>query len=144
MYHNTEAVIFFFIGLLLKFILQYPAIWLFQVYGPLVSTTLALGVTCWLNIRKMLTKGHFNAKLTFRRTVLIFLMTLIMLVIALIARQLFGLVLSSDRKVQAFILSLLVAAVGGGAYIYMALKIRLAEKLLGSSMIRLRKKLRIK
>ena len=52
MYHNTEAVIFFFIGLLLKFILQYPAIWLFQVYGPLVSTTLALGVTCWLNIRK--------------------------------------------------------------------------------------------
>ena len=75
----------------------------------------------------MLTKGHFNAKLTFRRTVLIFLMTLIMLVIALIARQLFGLVLSSDRKVQAFILSLLVAAVGGGAYIYMALKIRLAE-----------------
>lgn len=144
MYHNTEAVIFFFIGLLLKFILQYPAIWLFQVYGPLVSTTLALGVTCWLNIRKMLTKGHFNAKLTFRRTVLIFLMTLIMLVIALIARQLFGLVLSSDCKVQAFILSLLVAAVGGGAYIYMALKIRLAEKLLGSSMIRLRKKLRIK
>ena len=144
MYHNKEAVIFFFIGLLLKFILQYPAIWLFQVYGPLVSTTLALGVTCWLNIRKMRSKGHFNAKLTMRRTVLILLMTLIMLIIALIARQLFGLVLSSDRKVQAFILSLLVAAVGGAAYIYMALKVRLAEKLLGSSMIRLRKKLRIK
>ncbi|WP_291290835.1 polysaccharide biosynthesis protein [Enterococcus sp.] len=144
MYHNKEAVIFFFIGLLLKFILQYPAIWLFQVYGPLVSTTLALGVTCWLNIRKMRSKGHFNAKLTIRRTVLILLMTLIMLIIALIARQLFGLVLSSDRKVQAFILSLLVAAVGGAAYIYMALKVRLAEKLLGSSMIRLRKKLRIK
>jgi O-antigen/teichoic acid export membrane protein len=144
MYHNKEAVIFFFIGLLLKFILQYPAIWLFQVYGPLVSTTLALGVTCWLNIRKMRSKGHFNAKLTIRRTVLILLMTLIMLIIALIARQLFGLVLSSDRKVQAFILSLLVAAVGGAVYIYMALKVRLAEKLLGSSMIRLRKKLRIK
>jgi O-antigen/teichoic acid export membrane protein len=144
MYHNKEAVIFFFIGLLLKFILQYPAIWLFQVYGPLVSTTLALGVTCWLNIRKMRSKGHFNAKLTIRRTVLILLMTLIMLIIALIARQLFGLVLSSDRKIQAFILSLLVAAVGGAAYIYMALKVRLAEKLLGSSMIRLRKKLRIK
>jgi O-antigen/teichoic acid export membrane protein len=144
MYHNTEAVIFFFIGLILKFILQYPAIWLFQVYGPLVSTTLALGVTCWLNVRKMLNKGHFNAKLTFRRTILIFLMTMIMLVIAWIARQLFGLVLSSDSKFQAFILSLLVAAVGGGAYIYMALKVRLAEKLLGSSMIRLREKLRIK
>ncbi|MGF1948830.1 polysaccharide biosynthesis protein, partial [Enterococcus gallinarum] len=71
-------------------------------------------------------------------------MTIIMVIAALIARQLFGLVLSSERKVQAFILSLLVAGVGGSVYIYIALKLRLAEKLLGSSMVRLRQKLHIK
>lgn len=144
MYHNKEAVVFFFVGLLVKLILQYPAIRLFQVYGPLVSTTIALGIVCWLNIRKMIRKGHFNVNLTLRRTLLIGAMTIIMVIAALIARQLFGLVLSSERKVQAFILSLLVAGVGGSVYIYIALKLRLAEKLLGSSMVRLRKKLHIK
>ncbi|MBM9833658.1 polysaccharide biosynthesis C-terminal domain-containing protein, partial [Enterococcus faecalis] len=102
-----------------------PASRLFQVYGPLVSTTIALGIVCWLNIRKMIRKGHFNVNLTLRRTLLIGAMTIIMVIAALIARQLFGLVLSSERKVQAFILSLLVAGVGGSVYIYIALKLRL-------------------
>jgi hypothetical protein len=92
----------------------------------------------------MIRKGHFNVNLTLRRTLLIGAMTIIMVIAALIARQLFGLVLSSERKVQAFILSLLVAGVGGSVYIYIALKLRLAEKLLGSSMVRLRQKLHIK
>ncbi len=50
-----------------------------------------------------------------------------MVIAALIARQLFGLVLSSERKVQAFILSLLVAESAAGVYIYIALKLRLAK-----------------
>lgn len=144
MYHNKEAVVYFFIGLIVKLLLQYPTIRIFQVYGPLVSTSIALGITCWLNVRKMARKGHFNVTLTLRRTLLIALLTLVMVIAAWLARQMFGLVLSSESKIQSFILSMLVAAVGGGVYVYIALKLRLAEKLLGSSMIRLRRKLRIK
>ncbi|OTN75132.1 hypothetical protein A5886_000202 [Enterococcus sp. 8G7_MSG3316] len=144
MYHNKEAVVYFFIGLIVKLLLQYPAIRIFQVYGPLVATSIALAITCWLNVRKMARKGHFNVVLTLRRTLLIAVLTLIMVVAALIARQVFGLVLSEESKFQSFVLSILVAGVGGGVYVYSALKLRLADKLLGSSMVRLRSRLRIK
>lgn len=144
MYENQSALVFFFIGLILKFILQYPSIRLFEVYGPLLSSMIALGVTSFLNLWKMQRKGHFNIGLTLRRTALITAMTMIMIVAAFIARQLFGLVLSQESKIQSLILVLLVAGVGASIYIYMALKLRLAEKLLGTSMVRLRKKLRIK
>uniref|UniRef100_UPI00403F8B48 putative polysaccharide biosynthesis protein n=1 Tax=Candidatus Enterococcus willemsii TaxID=1857215 RepID=UPI00403F8B48 len=143
-YENTSAVIFFAIGLIVKIVTQSPMIYLLESYGPIVSTTLGLGVTCYLNLRKIRKKTHFNSKLTTRRTILIALMTAIMMIFAGVAKIIFGLMLNSDSKLQAFILIILVAGVGGFVYIYMALKIRLADKLLGSRMAHFRAKLRIK
>ncbi len=94
--------------------------------------------------RKLHKKTHFNSQLTFRRIILIVLMSLIMMIFVGVTRGVLGIFLSADRKGQSFMIVLLVAAVGVAVYLYMGLKTRLADKLLGSQMAGLRKKLHIK
>ncbi|CAI3393465.1 polysaccharide biosynthesis protein [Enterococcus cecorum] len=143
MYYNKAAVKFFALGIVIKFILQYPCILLFQIYGPLLSTTIGMAVSCYLNIRQLQQATHFNYKLTLRRILLITILTVMMLLAAAIAKVVFGLIFSPDHKMTAFLLCIPVAAVGGAVYLYLILKVGIAERLLGSSMTRLRQKLRI-
>ena len=143
MYYNKAAVKFFAVGIVIKFILQYPCILLFQIYGPLLSTTIGMAVSCYLNIRQLQQATHFNYKLTLRRILLITILTVMMLLAAAIAKVVFGLIFSPDHKMTAFLLCIPVAAVGGAVYLYLILKVGIAERLLGSSMTRLRRKLRI-
>ena len=143
-YENTSAVVFFVIGLIVKIITQPIFIRLLESYGPLISTSIGLGVTCYFNLRKLHQKTGFNASLVLRRSLLICLMTAIMFLLTAITKGVFGLWFSQDSKVQSFLLILVVALVGGATYVYLALKIRLADKLLGSRMQQLRQKLHIK
>ena len=143
MYYNKAAVKFFAIGIVIKFILQYPCILLFQIYGPLLSTTIGMAVSCYLNIRQLQQATGFNYKLTLRRILLIAILTVMMLLAAAIAKVVFGLIFSPEHKMSAFLLCIPVAAVGGAVYLYLILKVGIAERLLGSSITRLRQKLRI-
>lgn len=143
MYYNKAAVKFFVVGIVIKFILQYPCILLFQIYGPLLSTTIGMAVSCYLNIRQLQQATKFNYKLTLRRILLITILTVMMLLAAAIAKVVFGLIFSPEHKMSAFLLCIPVAAVGGAVYLYLILKVGIAERLLGSSMTRLRKKLKI-
>ena len=143
MYYNKAAVKFFAVGIVIKFILQYPCILLFQIYGPLLSTTIGMAVSCYLNIRQLQQSTHFNYKLTLRRILLITILTVMMLLAAAIAKVVFGLIFSPEHKMSAFLLCIPVAAVGGAVYLYLILKVGIAERLLGSSITRLRQKLRI-
>lgn len=143
MYYNKAAVKFFAVGIVIKFILQYPCILLFQIYGPLLSTTIGMAVSCYLNIRQLQQATKFNYKLTLRRILLITILTVMMLLASAIAKVVFGLIFSPEHKMSAFLLCIPVAAVGGAVYLYLILKVGIAERLLGSSMTRLRQKLRI-
>ncbi len=143
-YKNSSAVLYFIIGLAVKFLTQYLSIYMLESYGPVVSTILGFGVTCYLNLRKLQKETGFNVGLTFRRVVLIFMLSMAMIVFAAITRGIFGMVFTQERKVQSFILILIVALIGVITYLYMTLKIRLADKLLGAKMASLRQKLRIK
>lgn len=143
MYYNKAAVKFFAVGIVIKFILQYPCILLFQIYGPLLSTTIGMAVSCYLNIRQLQQATKFNYKLTLRRILLITILTVMMLLAAAIAKVVFGLIFSPEHKMSAFLLCIPVAAVGGAVYLYLILKVGIAERLLGSSITRLRRKLRI-
>lgn len=143
MYHNKAAVKFFAVGIIAKIILQYPCILLFQIYGPLLSTTLGMALSCYLNIRQLQKATRFNYRLTLKRILLIAILTIIMLIGAAITKGIFGMVLSPDHKLTALLLCVPVAAVGGAIYLYLILKVGIAEKLLGSSMTRLRRRLKI-
>ncbi|MEO1780909.1 putative polysaccharide biosynthesis protein [Enterococcus diestrammenae] len=144
MYENGSAIAYFVIGLLVKLLVQYPLIRVYEVYGPLFSTMIGFAVICGLNLWKLQKVSRFNAVLTFRRVVLIFLMSLGMTVLALVTRQILGIFLNTNSKMQSLVMILLVAAVGGGVYVFMALKTRLADKLLGNMADTIRRKLHLK
>lgn len=143
-YKNSSAVLYFAIGLVVKFLTQFLSIYMLESYGPVISTILGFGVTCYLNLRKLHKETRFNVGLTFRRIVLIFLLSMVMLAFAAITRGIFGMLFTQERKIQSFVLIIIVAGIGALVYLYMTLKIRLADKLLGSKMALLRRKLRIK
>lgn len=142
--HSRIAVRYWLAGLLLKALIQVPLIELLQVYGPLVATFIGLSLTCGLCLWKLRRVVPTNYQLAFRRCVLILLLTLIMLIVALITRQLSYLVFDRNTRFQAFIICLLTAGVGGFNYFYLALKIRLVDKLVGPQAKKWRRFLRIK
>ncbi|MGX7352681.1 polysaccharide biosynthesis family protein [Enterococcus canis] len=144
MYQNKDAMKYFGIGLLVKILIQYPCIRLFEVYGPLLATAIAFTVTCFLMVRRIQQISRFNFGLTARRGLLILILSLLMTLAAFITRQLLYLVLSPDRTFQSFVIAVVVAAVGAGLYVWLALKTRLADKLMGERVAVLRQKLHIK
>lgn len=145
MFENKAAIQYLLVGFLVKLVLQYPAIRIFEVYGPLLATMIGFIVSCSLILKKIHQVARFNRTFVWRRTLLIFILTLLMLLAAGLTKMIFGMFLSQDSKFQSLILIVLVAGVGGLVYTYLALKLRLADKLLGrQGMIRLRRRLRIK
>jgi uncharacterized membrane-anchored protein len=64
--------------------------------------------------------------------------------VAFIAKFGCELFLSSDSKVQSMIIILIVAAIGGFTYILLALKTRMADKLLGPRVDGIRRRLRMR
>ena len=144
MYGNRAAMRYFGIGLAVKLVVQYPCIRALETYGPLVATMIGFSVACFLLLRKIRDISKFNLSLTFRRSLLIFLITMIMIFFAFLTRQFLYLFLSPDSKTQAFLIIVIVGVVGMALYGYMTLKIRLADRLLGKNVNGLRKKVRIR
>lgn len=144
LYENKKAMIYLGIGFLVKVILQYPFIWLFEVYGPLLSTGVSFIVASYLTTREIRKITKFNVSLTARRTLLVTLLSLVMALAAWLTRTILYLMISPTSKTQSFIIVILVAAVGGGLYGYMALKVKLADKLLGDRVAGIRRRLKIK
>ncbi|EOL45202.1 putative polysaccharide biosynthesis protein [Enterococcus caccae] len=144
MYENKAAIKYFGLGLALKLIVQYPSVRLFEVYGPLIATMIGFTLSCVLIMRKIKKVSHFNFGLTLRRGLLIFLITLVMMIGAIIMRQFLYLFLDPTRKFQSFVIIMIVATFGGAIYGYITLKLRLADKLIGARVSKIRHKLKIK
>lgn len=142
--HSRIAVRYFLAGLLLKAVIQIPLIELFEVYGPLVATFIGLSLTCGLCLWKLRRVVRANYQLALRRCVLILILTLVMLIVAVIVRQLSYLVLDPASRWEALAICLLTAGAGGWVYFYLSLKIRLADKLVGPQAKKWRRRLRIK
>ena len=142
--HSRVAVKYWLAGLLLKAIIQVPLIELLEVYGPLAATFIGLSLTCGLCLWKLRRVVHANYQLAFRRCVLILILTLVMLIVAVIVRQMSYLVFDPASRLSALAICLLTAGVGGLVYFYLSLKIRLVDKLVGSQARKWRRRLRIK
>lgn len=144
MYENRAAMRYFGFGLLLKMIVQYPCIVLFEVYGPLLATMIGFALSCFLIIRKIKQVGKINFTLTIRRSLLMLTITLMMTILTILFREFLYIFLDPSRKLQSFVIVLLVAIVGAVFYGYTVLKLRLADQLFGERMARVRHKLKIK
>lgn len=131
-------------GLLAKIILQVPLIRLLEVYGPSIATILGLTVVICLMIRKLRKVTRFNFKLTWRRWLLVLLLALFAFVFAIVTRQLCQHFLDRNSAPQAFLIILITSLVGAFIYLYLAMKIRFWDKLLGEKGKAWRKQLRIR
>jgi O-antigen/teichoic acid export membrane protein len=144
MYENKAAMKYLGFGLAVKLIVQYPCIRLFEVYGPLLASMIGFSVSCYFILRKIRQVTRFNYTMTIRRTILMLLVSLTMVVLVVVFRQFLYLFLNPNRRLQAFLIVLLVAIAGGAFYGYTMLKIRLADKLLGKNVKKLRSIFKIK
>lgn len=132
------------IGFLVKLISQPLFIWMSGPFGMLISTFFGLGTTVFFMMRAMHKATHFSMKKLFRRTLLMFLLAVVMAIIVLVFREVFRLFLDYHSRTQGLIATLLLAAIGFVSYMYMALKLRIADELLGPKVAGIREKLNIK
>ncbi|WP_420824508.1 putative polysaccharide biosynthesis protein [Vagococcus coleopterorum] len=144
LYENKQAMLFLAIGFVIKVVLQYPFIAVFHVYGPLLSTAICFLVASYLTTAHIQRMTDFDIVLTMKRTLLILGLSLIMTLVAFLTRSLLYIFLSPDSKIQSLIIVLIVGLVGMVVYGYMALKLKLADRLLGDKVAGLRRKLKIK
>src|SRR5699024_12222658 len=67
LYRNKLAIKYFVYGFIVKVVVQLPMIWLFHEFGPLVATSIGMGVVCWLMLAKLHAIYPFNTGRISRR-----------------------------------------------------------------------------
>ncbi|WP_313469699.1 polysaccharide biosynthesis protein [Carnobacterium sp.] len=132
------------VGLVVKLVTQFPLLYLFHTYGMLVSNMVGFGVTIYLMLRTIYKMTHLDFNRLFRRILLMVLITSAMaLIVFLVQKGMYQFIDSKDRMGSLINMGV-SATVGGIFYLYATLKVRLADRLLGSRVAGLRRKLRIK
>lgn len=132
LYRNKLAIKYFVYGFIAKVVMQLPMIGVFHEFGPLVATSIGMGVVCWLMLRKLHSIYPFQTGRITRRISGIILFSLIMFVSVLFVNSVvFHFVGNSDRIISVVAL-VLEAGLGGVIYGYLVLKTSLADKILGS------------
>lgn len=141
---SRKAVLYSAYGFLLKVLLQLPMIYFFKVYGPILSTNLALLLSIILMYRHLHQTTHFNQKIILKNALLASLMTLAMAIPVLLSKWGLGLVLSTNSRLGSALYLFICGGIGIAIYGYLALKTHSLDKLLGEKAQNLRHKLHIK
>ena len=129
---NGLAIKYLILGLILKGILQYPMIFLFKIYGPLVATNLGLLVIVFLALKHLEIQYNFNLNRTSRRLLGITAFSIGMFAIVKLVEFGLGKFLNPDHRIAALIIVILAVGVGVIFYGLVTLKTDLAQSVLGS------------
>ncbi len=140
---NILAIKYLVVGLIVKCIMQYPLIRLFQVNGPLIATDLAFLFTILLSLKHLKVAFHFNFKRTKRRFIGIMSFSAIMFIVIFALQFILGKFIPADRRITAMILVAICVVVGALVYGFLALISGLAHSILGSKISKLERKLHI-
>lgn len=140
---NGLAIKYLVIGLIVKFILQYPMIYLFKVYGPLTSTNIGMLIIIFLAIKHLEFSYDFNLGRTARRFTGIVVFSAMMFAVVKFVVFFGGKFLSPERRISALTLVVLAVIAGVIVYGFMVLKTGLLQKIMGSKATRLLNKLHI-
>ncbi|WP_295728528.1 polysaccharide biosynthesis protein [uncultured Limosilactobacillus sp.] len=141
---NKRMMSYLGIGVIVKFVLQLPCMMLVRGLGPLLATGLAMMVVNYLILHSFNMEFglHFNDMAKSTNQILGF--SLIMFVGVKAVMFLIDLVVSPYGRYTAFFSLIPGVLVGVVVFIYLALRYRLADNLLGSRMESLRDRLHIK
>lgn len=140
---TKAALMSLFIGLVVKLITQFPLLYLFQTHGMLFSNILGFGVTIYLMLLALNKIAPLAIKPLAKQLSLIVLVTLAMSLIVFVVQISIYQLIDLENRIGALFNVGISSIIGGFFYLYMTLKIRLADRLLGNRIEGLRRKLKI-
>ena len=131
LFQNRKAIRYFLYGVLAKLVLQLPLVWLFQAYGPLLSTTVGLIVPIVLMYREIRDITGLNPKNLVKRSLLTCILTLVMIVAVTLADLVLCLIFQPSDRISSMIYLVLIGGIGIVAYVGLALRVRLLDRFVG-------------
>lgn len=143
-YHNKMAIRCTLVGLIVKLILQYPLTATLNVYGPLLATGIGMVVSCTLMLSFLYYKYQLNIIKTQKRANLLMIFAMLMYVVVFILVYLLSLLINPYSRIGAMVILVIAAGIGGWLYVFLCLKSRVADAILGAKTQRIRHLLRIK
>lgn len=143
LFEPRKAILYFVYGLVAKIVLQIPFIYVFQAYGPLISTAIGLAVPIVLMYRRIHEVTGFNRQGLRRSTLLMTLLALIMGVVVAIAAYGLHFAISPTTRLGSVVYIALVGAIGVLVYGFLTLATHLLDKLIGTRAKTLRQKLHL-
>ncbi|NQG97233.1 polysaccharide biosynthesis protein [Streptococcus suis] len=142
-FENRKAIVYFTIGFLVKLVLQIPFLYLFQVYGPILSTAIGLGVTVVLFYRRIYQVVAFEQKAIVNDMVTISWISFVMGLLVFVLEFLLNQFIPATGYVSSAIHIGISGFVGVLLFVFLTLKTRQLDKLIGARAEGLRRKLRI-
>ncbi|KRN05107.1 export protein [Liquorilactobacillus sucicola DSM 21376 = JCM 15457] len=143
-YQNKAAIKYFLIGFVVKLIVQVPLIIFLKGFGPLLATGIGMMVSNWLMLRFLYAHFGLAGDRIVRRFDGLLFFSLLMFAVAFGVVQVSGFFFNPYSRIQSLIVLVLAAGLGGYVYVYLCLKTRIADKILGVRVGSLRRLLRIK
>ncbi|MGE6259407.1 putative polysaccharide biosynthesis protein [Heyndrickxia sporothermodurans] len=131
------------VGLLIKLSFNIPLIKLFETNGAVYATALGYTASILINLIVIKLFARYPFKTIIRRTILILLLNAVMAAIVIFLYKILTFVLTPDSKWQALMIVIICGAVGAIVYGYLGLRSKLADKLFGERMKKVKEKLHI-
>jgi O-antigen/teichoic acid export membrane protein len=131
------------VGLLIKLVLNIPLIKLFETQGAVIATTIGYAAAIAINLYVIKKYARYKFELIIRRTVAIGIINAAMAVVVLILYGILEQFLNPASGFQAIILVVICGGAGALVYFYLSLRSKLADKLFGDRISRIRSRLRI-
>ncbi|TPR40119.1 putative polysaccharide biosynthesis protein [Apilactobacillus micheneri] len=145
---NKIAVKYFIYGTIAKFLTQIPMIFIFGTFGPLISTAIGFLVANGLIIKSLDNQFGFRSYQMLEKLNFIFIFSLVTYLVALATVYLdniiVGMFMDNYSRVGSFIVITPAVIIGGFVYLYLSLKSRIADYVIGHQSDKLRKILHIK
>ncbi|MBS4200066.1 polysaccharide biosynthesis protein [Bacillus sp. FJAT-49732] len=130
-------------GILLKLTLNVPLIKTFGTEGAIYATSLGYTVSIIINLFVIRSFASYPFKLIFRRSLLIVIFNILMIVPVYFAYKGLLLFLTPESRFQSILIVIICASIGGVIYAYLGLKSGLADRLFGEKLNKIKRKLRI-
>lgn len=130
------------IGLLIKLVLNVPFIQMFETNGAVYSTAIGYFVSNLINFIVIKRNLNYQFRFIFRRTLLILILNIVMLLFVYMSYQALTLIFSTKTFIGSFMIVIVSGAIGVLIYFYLGVKTRLAILLLGKKVETIAKKLR--
>ena len=141
---NGLAIKYLVLGLIIKILMQYPMIYVFKIFGPLIATNLGMLVIIFMAIEHLKINYNFNQDRTRRRFIGITAFSVIMFLLVLAVEKGLELFLSPASSLQSLVIVFVAVVVGCLFYGFAAIKSNLAQKILGNKIIPILEKLHIR